>query len=75
MPFGAIRALAGHDPPQPAVPRLFRLGFAVANLRTKVIMSIIMRAASFTSRDTVEAAFFDSIEDAMEWGRAELAKT
>lgn len=73
MSFGAIRALGG-ELPQPDVSRHFRLGFAVANLRTRVIVSIIMRAATFTSRDTVETTFFDSIEDALAWGHAELAK-
>jgi hypothetical protein len=45
------------------------LVYATANLRTKIVMSIITAAGAFTTRDKLRTHFFPSIEEAMDFAR------
>ena len=67
MPPEAREPLLSIPPPAGNAPRAFRLAFAGANVRTKMIMSVLIAAAKLTQRDSLRSRFFSSIDDAIAW--------
>jgi len=67
MPRKAMTILGGRGLQQPSSPRHVHFAFATPNLRTKVVVSLILGATAFTSRDTIDTQFFPTIDEAMEW--------
>lgn len=67
MPADAGQALITRPPRENDSPCVIRLGFAGANVRTKMIMSMLIATANLTSRDSLVTRFFSSIDDAIAW--------
>lgn len=71
MPAAAMMRLSARDLPKPP-GRHLRLALAGANLRTRILVSLILGAAAFTSREKIEAQFLPSLDEAMEWAERQL---
>lgn len=73
MPMDAMRILGGSTLEHTSAPRHFRLAYAVPNLRTRVLMQLIISTATLLASDKVETAFFDSLAEAMTWAEAQMS--
>lgn len=74
VPPDARRALTGRLPRDERVgARCFRIAFAGANLRTRVLMSRALSTTEITQRDELMSRFFPSVDEALAWARATAA--
>jgi hypothetical protein len=67
MPPDAREALMTRPPRLTNEQLTYRLAFAGANVRTKMIMSLIIAGANLTQRDALDCRFFSSLDDAIAW--------
>jgi len=69
LPPEARRALVSRAPRATGPAHIYRLAFVGANLRTKVLVSLVVAAADITSRDSLTSRFFGDLDSALSWAR------